>query len=109
MTNLAVAQTTPTKKLSTQMCALLFIFSADSALMAAVETCVDLKTESIDWPEIRRRCASPGHLAAISLAYAIWTDQIMEGCNPFELALNMDAKLQRSCLQALAMRWGHKA
>lgn len=108
MTNLALAQTAPTKKLSTQMCALLFILSADPNLMAAVEPCVDLKTESIDWPEIRKRCASPGHLAAVSLAYAIWTDQIMEGCNPFELALNMDANLQRACLQALSLRWGLK-
>jgi hypothetical protein len=97
------------KKLSTQMCAILLIFCADTVLMESIEPFVDLKTESIDWEQIRRIPFGSGHRAATSIAYSIWTDKILEGGNPFELALSMEKPLQRACLQALAVRWGLKS
>ncbi len=111
MTNaaLALSQPQPSRKLSTQMCAMLLIFSADAGLMAAVEPFVNLQNESVDWEQIRNLSFCSGHRAAVVIAYAIWTDEVMEGSRPFDLALNMDAKLQRACLQALSLRWGLKS
>ncbi len=108
MTNTAFAlsQPQPSRKLSTQMCAMLLIFSADAGLMAAVEPFVNLQNETVEWEQIRKISFCSGHRAAIVMAYGIWTDEVMEGSNPFDLALNMDAKLQRACLEALCMRWG---
>ena len=109
MTNTAPTQALPQRKLSIQMCALLLIFTADPRLMKSVEPFIDLKNEAYDWEQIRKIPMGSGHLAAVSLAFGIWTDRVLEDSNPFELALNMDRPLQRACLQALSLRWGLKA
>lgn len=108
MTNTALSQTVPARKLSTQMCALLMIFSGDASLMDAVEPFVDLKLESIDWVGIHSLPMGSGHKAAVAFAYGVWTDEVLDGYNPFGLGLSMERPLQRACLQALALRWGHK-
>lgn len=109
MTNTAIAQSQPAKKLSTQMVALLLIFSADAGLMASVEPFVDLKQNMVDWDQILKTPFSSGHWAAVLIAYSMWTDKVFEGSDPFEAALNMDRPLKRGCIHALELRWGLKA
>ena len=109
MTDTAIAQAQPPKRLSTQMVALLLIFSADAGLMASVEPFVDLTQNMVDWDQILKIPFSSGHWAAVLMAYSMWTDGVLEGSNPFEAALNMDRSLKRGCIQALELRWGLKA
>lgn len=101
--------TIPVRKFSNQMLAVLLIFSADPSLMRMVESHIDMAADVVRWDEIRKIPFSSGHFGAVTIAYAIWTDQVLEGTNPFDSALNMDLPLKRACLQALSMRWGLKA
>jgi hypothetical protein len=109
MTISAVPPTMPIKKFSNQMLAVLMIFSADQSLMRQVESHINLASEEINWDEIRKISFSPGHWAAVLVAYSVWTDQVFEGANVFEAALNMDRQLKRACIQALMLRWELKA
>lgn len=101
--------TNPIKKFSPQMLAVLLIFSADPSLMRLVESHVDMAADEIRWDEIRKISFCSGHLGAVGIAYAVWTDQVLEGVPVFDAALSMDSRLKRACIQALSMRWGLKA
>ena len=101
-----VTQILPQKRLSTQMCAILMIFAADPQLMTSVEPFVDLTTESVDWEGIHKTLMNSGYKAAVSFAFGLWTDRVLEGSNPFELALSMEPPLKRACLRAIALRCG---
>ena len=95
----------PVGKLSSQMCAVLRIVTTDVELSDAVFGFVDIHNDSVDWDPIFALELNTGHRAAMQFAYAVWTDRLKPGCNPFEDALNMTPDLKRACLKAIGMRW----
>jgi hypothetical protein len=101
-----IAMQIPQRKLSTQMRAVLMIMEADSYLKKAVLPFVDVNRESINWEPIFKMSFGSGHKAAVTWAYAIWTDEVRAKSNPFDGALSLSPALQKAVLQALALRWG---
>ena len=95
----------PVGKLSSQMCAVLRIITAESNLSDAAFRFINIHDDSIDWESIFALDLDPGGRAAVQIAYAVWTDQLKPGCNLFEDALNMTPDQKRACLKALGMRW----
>ncbi len=95
----------PVGKLSSQMCAVLRIVTAEPHLSDAVFRFINIHDDSIDWEPIFALELGAGNRAAIQIAYAVWTDQLKAGSNLFEDALNMTPDLKRACLKAIGMRW----
>jgi hypothetical protein len=96
----------PQRKPSAQMRAVLMILEADSYLKKTVLPFVDVNRESINWEPIFKMPFGSGHKAAVTWAYAVWTDEVRMKSNPFDGALSLSPALQRAVLQALALRWG---
>lgn len=94
------------RKISTQMRAVLTIFSADLYLMRLVEPHINLSTETNQWDPIFKFPLSSGHRVCAVWAYSLWTDEIRTKANPFDGTLNLDSNLQAAILKALSIRWG---
>ncbi|MCM2281467.1 MAG: hypothetical protein NDI61_06430 [Bdellovibrionaceae bacterium] len=94
------------RKLSTQMRAVLLIFSTDDFLLKAVSPFINLDTETIYWDQIQKIPFGSGHRAATTWAYGVWTDELRPRTNCFDAAFSMGPRLQAAVLQALALRWG---
>jgi hypothetical protein len=98
--------TTPGRKHSTQMRAVLHVLKTDSDLYGRVSPFINFDTETIYWHEIFRQGFGSGHRAAVTWCYGIWTDEPRPRSNCFDSALSMDSRFQVAVLEALAMRWG---
>jgi hypothetical protein len=98
--------TLPTRKLSTQMRAVLLIFNADPYLMEAVSPWINLETESIYWDKIFKLSFSSGHRAATLWAYGIWTDSQPPRGDIFDAADSLSSNFKVAILEALCLRWG---
>jgi hypothetical protein len=94
------------KKLSTQIRAVLMIFTSSPALYEVVRPSIDLTTESIDWETIFKVTSSSCFRACAQWAYAIWTDRLPAKSNPFDGALKLEPEIQKCILRALSLRWG---
>lgn len=101
----SVPSSAPASKYSRQMCATLTLFAVDEVFYAAVMPFIDFQNESINWKRINALSLHSGHRAIRDWAYSLWRDEIPDGQNPFESALNADAEVLRAILQALAIRW----
>ena len=93
------------KKMSSSLCAVLLIFSADAELRMKALPHVDIENESIDWDAIWNGCLGGGHTAAVVWAKAIWCDEVATKSDPFERAFAMGPQLQSKVLEALRIRW----
>jgi len=94
------------KKISTQMRAVLTIFSVDPYVMEIVRPHINFNTETIHWDPIFKFGWCSGHRACVVWAYSLWTDEIRSRSNPFDAALSLGPKLQVAVLKALSIRWG---
>jgi len=93
------------KTISTEVIAMLTIFSADEELRRKALPYVNLEKEEVDWYGIAQNDFGGGHCGAIAWAKAIWTGEV-PSVNPFERAYAMGPNLRRAVLTALANRWG---
>jgi len=96
----------PTRKLSSQLRAVLTILQADPCLEKAIMPYICLESESIDWEQIYSMHLCSGHRAAITWCFNLWTDQYRPRVNSFDAALNLDNRFKHAVLQALGLRWG---
>lgn len=103
--SVSIPNSAPARKYSRQMCAVLTLFAADEVFYAAVMPFIDFQDESINWKRINALSLHSGHRAIRDWAYSLWRDELPDGQNPFESALNADAEVLRAVLQALAIRW----
>jgi hypothetical protein len=101
-----IAMPIPQRKQSTQMRAVLMVLDADPYLKSAALPFVDVTRESINWEPIFKTASGSGHRAAVTWAYALWTDEVRAKTNPFDGALSLSPALQKAVLQTLAIRWG---
>lgn len=88
------------------MCAVLTLFAADEGLYQVLMPFIDFKNESFNWETIHSLPLSASGKAVCDWAYSIWRDEIPEGRNPFESALNLEVHFSRAILKALSIRWG---
>jgi hypothetical protein len=93
-------------KISTQMKAVLRIFSADPSLLELVTPYIHLDSDSLDWDPIFELPLNSGFKAATGFAYAIWRDELRPRSNPFDGILNAEPELKKAVVSALACRWG---
>jgi hypothetical protein len=99
-------QETNQVKLPRELRAVLKIFNYDEELKRKALPYVDMKRQSINWPEIWANDFGGGHSAALLFAQAIWCDRVETKGDPFDLAFAMDRSLQMTVIEALAIRWG---
>ena len=67
---------------------------------------INIERESIDWDGVFSNDFAGGHLAAMTIAKALWCDQITTKGDPLDRAFAMDLKLRQAVLVAIAIRWG---
>lgn len=92
--------------LPSELRAVLKIFNYDLELRAKALAHVDIERQRVDWPNIWANDFGGGHAAAILWAQAIWCDRVATKGDPFDRAFAMDPRLQRTVIEALAIRWG---
>ncbi len=98
--------TVPTRKMSTQMNAVMTIVSACSDLTQVAGPFIDLQREEIKWDLIFKQCWSSSQKTALSWAFALWRDEPRARFNIFDGSTLMDQELQVAVLKALTIRWG---
>lgn len=101
-------QTNIPANLPRELRAVLHIFNYDGELRAKALPHVNVTRQSINWTAIWRNDFGGGHAAAAVFAQALWCDRVETKSDPFDRAFAMDAPLQFTCLEALAIRWGLK-
>lgn len=102
----AVNQSQSVQKISTQMRAVLAIFSCDSFLTDFIGKAVNFENDSVDWDQIFAAELNSSQYAACQWAFSLWRDDIRDQANVFEAALSMDSNLKTAVLRALRLRWG---
>ena len=96
----------PERKLSAQLRAVLLIVQADPHLEQLVMPHISLETESINWEKIYSIEFCPGHKAAITWCFNLWTDRYRPRVNSFDAALSLESHFKQAVLHALGLRWG---
>lgn len=94
------------RQLSPEMRAVLKVVNADEELKQKMLPFINPQGETIDWPKIWSQDFSGGHSAAVCWIQALWCDKVLTKLDPFDRAFAMDEPLQRTVIEALAIRWG---
>ena len=92
------------KVLPNELRAVLHIFNADETLRKKTLPLIDTETHAIDWYSISQIPLDAARSAAVLWAYTLYGGSI-RGTNPFVCAYEMDARLRRAVVQAIALRW----
>ena len=106
--SLAISSQNLPEIMSSQMRAVLAIFTADPALMSTVEPFVDFMNEEIEWDKILKIKFAIPHKVLINVAYGIWMDKEKPNFYFFDDTLKLETNLKAGILRALAFRWGLK-
>lgn len=91
---------------SREMRAVLHIINSDSEMQRLGLKYIDQENERINWKGIWSQDYCGGFAAAMLWAQAIWSDKVETKGDPFDRGFAMDPHLQKSVLEALAIRWG---
>lgn len=92
------------KTLPNEYRAVLHVFNADDTLRMKALPFVDTETHIIDWYAISQIPLDAARSAAVLWAYTLYGGSV-RGTNPFACAHEMDARLRRAVVQAIAIRW----
>lgn len=94
------------RTLPRELRAVLLIFNANSELQRKDLPYVNTDRQSIDWERILENDYGGGQAVALRWAWALWTDRMPKGSDPFNCAFAMDGWLRVKVYEALGVRWG---
>jgi hypothetical protein len=94
------------QRMPNELRAVLHIVECSEEIRRKALPFIDIDRCSIDWHGIFSNDWCGGHAATLVFAKAIWCDQVTTKSDPFDRAFAMDPSLQKTVLEALAIRWG---